>query len=176
VLAVQARRLGLRYVPGRHTEPERFQGKPRRVTDGAYQQQHRTRSAKQLPRWDLSRVQHERAALLADFENSTSWDALHAALRARGYVLRRKGQGLVLSDEHSELKLSQLGKTARLSALETRFAASFYAADIQLGKRQLQQEKIISENAESSSRYDPFALYYETSGKSPKKHRRLQKR
>ena len=70
-------------------------------------------------------VERLRPALQKDFARARSWDALADALRGHGLSLRAKGQGLILSDGTSYLKLSEVGKAVRLPDLERRFGQTF---------------------------------------------------
>jgi hypothetical protein len=70
-------------------------------------------------------IERLRPALQKDFARARSWDALADALRGHGLSLRAKGQGLILSDGTSYLKLSEVGKTVRLPDLERRFGQTF---------------------------------------------------
>jgi hypothetical protein len=70
-------------------------------------------------------IERLRPALQKDFARAQSWDALADALRGHGLSLRAKGQGLILSDGTSYLKLSEVGKAVRLPDLERRFGQTF---------------------------------------------------
>lgn len=70
-------------------------------------------------------IERLRPALQRDFARARSWGALADALRGHGLSLRAKGQGLILSDGTSYLKLSEVGKAVRLPDLERRFGQTF---------------------------------------------------
>ncbi len=70
-------------------------------------------------------IERLRPALHKDLARARSWDALADALRGHGLSLRAKGQGLILSDGTSYLKLSEVGKAIRLPDLERRFGQTF---------------------------------------------------
>jgi hypothetical protein len=124
-LARQAKARGLRYVPGRHNAPEDFHQQPKRAKDAELQRARR----KQLPaparRWNRARLAAERKRLAHLFDAAESWNSLHAALADRGLSLKEKGQGHVLSDGATEVKLSSVSKTARIALLERRFQAKY---------------------------------------------------
>jgi hypothetical protein len=59
------------------------------------------------------------------FDTAQSWDHLHDTLAEIGITLREKAQGHVLHDGSSEVKLSAISKTARISVLSARFKSSY---------------------------------------------------
>jgi len=71
------------------------------------------------------KIEGLRPALQREFAKARGWDALADGLRGHGLSLQAKGQGLILTDGTSYLKLSQVGKTVRLRELEQRFGQSF---------------------------------------------------
>lgn len=79
------------------------------------------------PEHRFGRVQIEgmRPALQKELARATGWEALAKGLLEQGLSLRAKGQGLILTDGTSYLKLSQVGKAVRLQELEQRFGQSF---------------------------------------------------
>jgi hypothetical protein len=50
-----------------------------------------------------------------------SWSELHEKLAEQGLYLERKGQGLVVTDDHAHVKASSVDRVASLRALEARF-------------------------------------------------------
>lgn len=124
-LARQAKVLGLRYVPGRHSAPEAFKNKPRKAPDREYQMARRKRLPTPPMKWGPNRFAAERPALARIFDTASSWEDLHASLDDMGLRLEEKAQGHVLRDVDSEIKLSLISKTARIKALELRFGKLF---------------------------------------------------
>ena len=74
-----------------------------------------------LALFDKRGILELRRAVRNDFFDATLWDDLTGRLAKKGYSLRRKGQGLVLTDGERVAKLSDLGKGVRFKELETRF-------------------------------------------------------
>jgi relaxase-like protein/DNA relaxase TraI-like protein len=54
------------------------------------------------------------------FKEARSWDELHERLADKGLFLERKGQGLVVTDDHRYVKSSSVDRAASLKALEAR--------------------------------------------------------
>lgn len=74
-----------------------------------------------LAPFDKRGILELRQVVRDDFFDAASWDDLTERLAEKGYSLRRKGQGLVLTDGERVAKLSDLGKGVRFKELETRF-------------------------------------------------------
>lgn len=121
----QAEAMGMAYVPGRFNDPEAFGGKPKRVRDGEYQAAVRHGAHVPLPKWSLEEIKSRRSQILPMLEDSRSWSQLAYRFDAAGLTLKKKGQGLVVSDGLGFVKLSDLGKQVRLAGLEQRFGQSF---------------------------------------------------
>lgn len=66
-----------------------------------------------------------REVVRADFLDASSWGDLSGRLSAKGYSLRRKGQGLMITDGERVAKLSDLGKGVRFKELEERFDQAY---------------------------------------------------
>jgi hypothetical protein len=124
-LARQAKVRGLRYVPGRHNAPDVFQQQVKKVPDTELQRARRKRLPTPLLQWSASRVAAERKRIADLFDTATSWQQVHAALGEMGLSLKEKGQGHVLHDGTSEVKLSKISKTARVATLSTRFGTPY---------------------------------------------------
>lgn len=120
-LARQAKAMGLRYVPGRHNAPQGFDRQPKRAKDAEVQRARRKGASHPAMRWDDNRIAAERNNLAHLFDTARNWAELHASLAAEGLSLKGKGQGHVLHDGTSEVKLSRISKTARVALLEKRF-------------------------------------------------------
>lgn len=120
-LAHQAKARGLRFVPGRHNTEVQDDHVPRNARDGEYQHARRKKQPTPPLKWGPNRLAAERPNLVALFDAATSWDHLGVALATAGLSLERKGQGHVLRDSTSEVKLSDLAKHLRISALQNRF-------------------------------------------------------
>ena len=116
----QAEAYGLEFVPGRHNTKEKMRDQPRRASDGSYR---KAKKDKQPPRtmWSPERVRAERDDLVATLETARSWDDLGQRLAQKGLTLDGKGQGIVITDGASEVKLSALGKGIRKPKLEEKF-------------------------------------------------------
>ena len=65
-------------------------------------------------------MDYARAAARPVFEQARSWSELHEQLAEKGLYLERKGQGLVVTDDHRHIKASSVDRRASLRALETR--------------------------------------------------------
>jgi hypothetical protein len=123
-LARQAKDRGLRYVPGRHNAPQDFTRQPKRAKDGEVQRARRKGTSTPAMRWNETRLDAQRQRLANLFDSARSWSELHASLAAEGLSLKGKGQGHVLHDGTSDVKLSRISKTARVALLERRFNES----------------------------------------------------
>lgn len=132
----QSEALGLHYVPGRHNDPERFFGKPKRARDSELQQARREGRSPPLPQWDKAMIARRRPALQQLFAEAGDWDQLEGTLTAAGLRLEAKGQGMVIADNTGAMKLSQLGKQIRLKDLEQRFGQSWKARAAQIALRE----------------------------------------
>lgn len=120
-LARQAKARGLRYVPGRHNAPDDFRDKPKRTKDAELQRARRKGIKQPATQWNSQRLAAERARLARIFDTAQDWRGLHHELARIGLRLKGKGQGHVISDGNSEVKLSRISKTARIALLERRF-------------------------------------------------------
>jgi hypothetical protein len=86
---------------------------PDRVPDPLVQRFERT--------GELPLLDYARAAGRSVFLEARSWNELHENLAERGLYLERKGQGLVVTDDHAHVKASSVDRAASLRALEGRF-------------------------------------------------------
>jgi len=127
-LARQAKQHGLLFVPGRHNT-DHLQNEPRKARDPEYQQARRKGQQPPPMTWGNNRLAAERPRIITLFNSATSWDELAAALGKAGLRLERKGQGHVIRDDTGEVKLSQISKTTRISALERKFRSPWRAAN-----------------------------------------------
>jgi hypothetical protein len=57
------------------------------------------------------------------FQEARSWNELHERLAEKGLYLERKGQGLVVTDDHRHVKASSVDRGASLRALEARLGS-----------------------------------------------------
>ena len=122
-LKAQADDLGLEVVPGRHnmrdlnTEPTTRRAKTadRRRAERIGERSRAT--------WSRERVKARRQALELVFDNAASWTDVYQNFEQLGLHLEKKGQGMVITDGDSEMKLSQLGKEHRLNKLIERFGS-----------------------------------------------------
>jgi hypothetical protein len=85
---------------------------PDRLPDGVIQQFERTGEPPLLD--------YARTAARPIFQEAGSWSELHERLAEQGLYLERKGQGLVVSDDHRHVKASSVDRSASLKALEAR--------------------------------------------------------
>jgi hypothetical protein len=85
---------------------------PDRLPDGLVQQFERTGEPPLLD--------YARAAGRQIFREAGSWNELHERLAEKGLYLERKGQGLVVSDDHRQIKASSVDRSASLGAVESR--------------------------------------------------------
>jgi hypothetical protein len=118
----QAEVAGMAFVPGRHNTADQSPGKPRRPKTRELQRAKRLQQRTPQPQWSRQEADERKATLRLIFDQARSWDHLARALAAENLHLQRKGQGLVISAPHGDLKLSQLGKSYRLQDLEMRFS------------------------------------------------------
>ena len=117
--------LGFRYVPGRHSDPEKSESMGRRAKRGDRQQAAK-KDTKALNQFPPERIKALKADLAPAFESAKSWVELEATVSARGLRFEKKGQGLVLTDGTAVAKLSQVtAKEHRLRKLEERFGEPF---------------------------------------------------
>lgn len=65
-------------------------------------------------------LDYARAAARSIFKEARSWSELHERLAEQGLYLERKGQGLVVTDDHRHVKASSVDRAASLRALEGR--------------------------------------------------------
>lgn len=103
-LRAQEMALGLRSTP--HVE------NPDRVASSLVRQFERSGEPPLLD--------YARAAARPVFQQARSWSELHEGLAEQGLYLERKGQGLVVTDDHRHVKASSVDRSASLRALEAR--------------------------------------------------------
>lgn len=116
-------------VPGRHNSPEQFKDTPKHVRNSEYRMHERVGGPRPKDRWTFEEIKSRRTQLNPIFESARSWDQLSRALETQGLSLSKKGQGLIVSDEHGFMKLSDLGKEIRLKGLEYVYRESFAEYD-----------------------------------------------
>ncbi len=104
-LRVQELALGLRPTP--HNED------PNRLPPSVVRQFERTGEPPLLD--------YARAVARPVLQEARSWSELHERLAEQGLYLERKGQGLVVTDDHRHVKASSVDRSASLRALEGRF-------------------------------------------------------
>ncbi|WP_290478762.1 relaxase/mobilization nuclease domain-containing protein [Hyphomonas sp. UBA1923] len=97
---------------------------PPMPTDGDYwQAKHGEREPEAA--YPKAKANEMRKELHGLFGGATSWELLSDSLMERGYYLREKGQGMVISDGLGYVKLSDMGRGVRAKGLEKRFGESF---------------------------------------------------
>lgn len=96
------------------------QDRSKAVSDGEYRMAQREDREPTAP-FDRRGLHELRDAVRGDFFDATSWGDLTGRLAEKGYSLRRKGQGLMITDGERVAKLSDLGKRVRFKELEDRF-------------------------------------------------------
>ncbi|MGD9803436.1 MAG: relaxase/mobilization nuclease domain-containing protein [Hyphomicrobiaceae bacterium] len=121
----QSENMGLEIVPGRHTDGQQFRNVGKRPSDGALRRKAMKPSGVPERSWTKEMIRERREALSRTIDACSSWSQLDRALSVMGYRLHRKGQGLVIADAGGTMKLSDVGKTIRLKALEARFGQTF---------------------------------------------------
>lgn len=124
-IARQALELGFVKVDGRHNTPEKMAKEAKRARDSEYQMATRREGAIPLDRWSVEEIRSRRAQLGPIFEQAKSWNQLAALLEQQSLAITAKGQGLVIDDGMSFMKLSDLGKQIRLKGLEELYRESF---------------------------------------------------
>lgn len=124
-LKTQAQKHNITFVPGRHNSPDTFKSKTKRPGDGEAQLAKRNSRPQPKHKWTTEALRVQRDRLLTAFDEATTWDILHARLATLGFSLQKKGNGLVIADDSSEIKLSRLSKDLRLNGLERRFDSAF---------------------------------------------------
>jgi len=75
-----------------------------------------------------AKVKEVRGKLRGHFVDAVSWEDLDGRLKAQGYSLRGKGQGLIVTDGRGYAKLSQMGTSkakVQLKEMEGRFGQSY---------------------------------------------------
>ena len=127
-LARQAKMRGLRYVPGRHNAPDVFQQQVKKAPDAELQRARRKGLPTPSLQWSASRLAAERKHITDLFDTATSWQQVHSSLDKMGLTLKAKGQGHVLHDGTSEVKLSRISKSARVATLSARFGMPYLAS------------------------------------------------
>lgn len=68
-------------------------------------------------------LDYARAAARPAFREAASWNELHERLAEQGLYMERKGQGLIVTDDHRQVKASSVDRAASLRALEIRLGA-----------------------------------------------------
>jgi hypothetical protein len=122
----QSKALGMRYVPGRHNEPETFRKTAKKPRNSEVQRAERLGTKDQLRgHWTPEQIAEKRPRLAETIAAVRSWDELDRALSADGLDISAKGQGLVVGDATGIMKLSELRQNIRLKGLEHRFGESF---------------------------------------------------
>jgi len=84
-----------------------------------------------------AKVKFLRFHLREHFMESVHWEDLEARLKARGYTLEAKGQGLIVTDGRGYAKLSQMGTSknkVQLKELESRFGLTYRERAVELAK------------------------------------------
>lgn len=127
-LARQAKAHALRFVPGRHNADGPLKPEHRKAPDPEYQRARRTGQPLPPQKWDKARIAAERPRILALFKAARTWEELDNGLAAQGWRLEGKGQGHVMRDDKSEVKLSQVSKDIRIKRLEEQFNAPWCGA------------------------------------------------
>ena len=144
-LRAQETALGLRYVPGIHSDPELAQNLARRPTRGDLARARRL-NQKAMSLMSASELRELRQNMAPLFEKCQNWEELTScAVSLVGVDIQGKGQGLILTDGERYAKLSQMGKGVRLKELEKRFAQSWadfsqHALDMDLEELELSRE------------------------------------
>lgn len=140
-LRTQEKELGLRYVPGIHSDPEMAHELSRRPTRGDLARARRL-NQKAMHLMSADELAELRANMKPLFEKCRSWDDLAAcSVSLVGVEVQAKGQGLILTNGERYAKLSQMGKGVRLKELEEKFGRSWseYAAqDIDMDLEELE--------------------------------------
>lgn len=120
-LRVQEKKLGIRYVPGIHSDPELSQTIARRPTRGDLARARRL-GQKAMSLMPANRLSKLRATMKPLFDKCVSWAELAAcAISLAGVEIQGKGQGLIMTDGDQYAKLSQMGKGVRLKNLEKKY-------------------------------------------------------
>ncbi len=65
-------------------------------------------------------LDYARAVARPVFQKAGSWSEVHERLAEQGLYLERKGQGLVVTDDHQQIKASSIDRAASLRSLEAR--------------------------------------------------------
>jgi len=105
-------------------QQEREEAPRGRVPEGDHWQARRE-GREPEPRFPQHEITKLRQELRPAFNNARSWDDISTELAERGLFLMPKGQGLVVSDGERTMKLSDLGKNARLKRFEQRFGERY---------------------------------------------------
>jgi hypothetical protein len=132
----QAKEHGMIFVEGRHNTPAKQPVMRQRAKDGEVQQARRTGVVIPPGRWSQEEIVSRRSQVKPIFAQARTWDDLTHLLAAEQLKVLPKGQGLVLSDAHGHMKLSDLGKEIRLKDLEA-FYGERYEAFTQRPLREL---------------------------------------
>jgi hypothetical protein len=144
-------------VPGRHNSPEQFKDTPKHVRNSEFRMHERVGGPMPKDRWSFEEIKSRRTQLNPIFESARSWDQLSRALETQGLSISKKGQGLIISDAHGFMKLSDLGKQIRLKGLEYVYRESFADYDERrvIAAKQAPQQKPAAEDEESSAPLAP---------------------
>ena len=106
-LRVQERHLGLQLTP--------YVPNPDRLPNSLLRLYERTGEPPLLD--------YARSVARPVFQEARSWSELHDRLAEKGLYLERKGQGLVVTDDHRHVKASSVDRAASLRALEQRLGS-----------------------------------------------------
>ncbi len=79
------------------------------------------------------------------FRAADSWDALETSLAERGLRLERKGQGLVITDGHREVKASRVHRDLSLRQLEARYGVRYIDRHLEPGLDRPQKDRFREE-------------------------------
>jgi len=122
----QAEAHGFAFVPGRHTEPERFKERADEPSEGEYQLLRR-KKRESIPQWSREQSKALGDRLKPVLEEAQSWREVEEVMDAFGGKLVAKGQGMVVTDyaRSGYAKLSSLGSDIRMKNLEERFGETW---------------------------------------------------
>jgi hypothetical protein len=113
------REWGLREVPGRHHQLD-GQERPRR-SRGSTQGERRQADRTGTEPW----AERVRSQVRGDFKKAKSWADLEHRLQEKGLHLRRRGQGLVVTDNTRLVKVSRIHRNGSYRRLGKQFGMSF---------------------------------------------------
>ena len=115
-----AKEMGFTIVPGRLNGLKKDKEQTLRPTKAEQEIAQREGRAPLTP-LDEAGQKAVRTSLKGVFKESKGWDDLTTQLKAKGYQIEPKGQGHIVTDGKAYIKLSQMGKPNKLTALEERF-------------------------------------------------------